>query len=76
MKYGWGYIQCLFEQTPALMPRPAIQTPHTGGIYDVCRWDDAAKRLAIALSEYRDRNPLVLAIPRGAVPWQKSLPMS
>jgi predicted phosphoribosyltransferase len=33
--------------------------------------DDAAKQLAIALSEYRDRNPLVLAIPRGAVPMAK-----
>ena len=28
---------------------------------------DAAKRLAKALARYRDRNPLVLAIPRGAV---------
>src|SRR5581483_11876425 len=29
---------------------------------------DAAKRLAVALAHYRGRNPLVLAIPRGAVP--------
>lgn len=29
---------------------------------------DAAERLAGALAEYRGRNPLVLAIPRGAVP--------
>lgn len=28
---------------------------------------DAARQLAAALAEYRDRNPLVLAIPRGAV---------
>ncbi len=28
----------------------------------------AAKQLAAALSEYRDKHPLVLAIPRGAVP--------
>lgn len=28
----------------------------------------AAEELAQALSEYRDKNPLVLAIPRGAVP--------
>lgn len=28
----------------------------------------AAKQLAQALSEYRGKNPLVLAIPRGAVP--------
>lgn len=28
----------------------------------------AAKQLATALAEYRGRNPLVLAIPRGAVP--------
>jgi predicted phosphoribosyltransferase len=30
--------------------------------------DDAARRLAEALAPYRGRNPLVLAIPRGAVP--------
>ena len=29
---------------------------------------DAAKQLAKALAHYRNRNPLVLAIPRGAVP--------
>lgn len=29
---------------------------------------DAARQLAAALEAYRDRNPLVLAIPRGAVP--------
>jgi len=29
---------------------------------------DAAKQLAAALAEYRGKNPLVLAIPRGAVP--------
>jgi len=32
---------------------------------------DAARRLAQALSEYSGRNPLVLAIPRGAVPMAK-----
>jgi putative phosphoribosyl transferase len=32
---------------------------------------DAAKQLATALSEYRNKNPLVLAIPRGAVPMAK-----
>lgn len=31
----------------------------------------AAEQLAEALSEYRGRNPLVLAIPRGAVPMAK-----
>ena len=31
----------------------------------------AAEKLAEALSEYRDKNPLVLAIPRGAVPMAK-----
>lgn len=31
----------------------------------------AAKQLAQALSEYRGKNPLVLAIPRGAVPMAK-----
>jgi predicted phosphoribosyltransferase len=31
----------------------------------------AAEELAQALSEYRDKNPLVLAIPRGAVPMAK-----
>lgn len=31
----------------------------------------AAKQLAEALSEYRGKNPLVLAIPRGAVPMAK-----
>lgn len=30
--------------------------------------DDAARRLAGALEAYRDEHPLVLAIPRGAVP--------
>ena len=30
--------------------------------------DDAARQLAARLRVYRDRNPLVLAIPRGAVP--------
>jgi predicted phosphoribosyltransferase len=32
---------------------------------------DAAKKLAEALSEYRGKNPLILAIPRGAVPMGK-----
>ena len=32
---------------------------------------DAARRLADALAAYRDENPLVLAIPRGAVPMAK-----
>ena len=31
----------------------------------------AAEQLAAALSEYRDKHPLVLAIPRGAVPMAK-----
>lgn len=31
----------------------------------------AANKLAEALSEYRDKNPLILAIPRGAVPMAK-----
>ncbi len=31
----------------------------------------AARQLAAALSEYRDKHPLVLAIPRGAVPMAK-----
>lgn len=33
----------------------------------------AASKLAEALSEYRDKNPLVLAIPRGAVPMAKEI---
>jgi len=33
--------------------------------------DDAAQRLADALAQYRGQNPLVLAIPRGAVPMAK-----
>ena len=33
--------------------------------------DDAARRLAEALAQYRGKNPLVLAIPRGAVPMGK-----
>lgn len=33
--------------------------------------EDAARRLAEALAQYRGRNPLVLAIPRGAVPMAK-----
>lgn len=33
--------------------------------------EDAAWRLAEALAQYRGRNPLVLAIPRGAVPMAK-----
>ena len=33
--------------------------------------DDAATRLAEALVQYRGQNPLVLAIPRGAVPMAK-----
>ncbi|MBA3757015.1 MAG: phosphoribosyltransferase, partial [Nitrosomonas sp.] len=31
----------------------------------------AARNLAEALSDYRDKHPLVLAIPRGAVPMAK-----
>ena len=31
----------------------------------------AAHKLAAALSDYRDKNPLILAIPRGAVPMAK-----
>ena len=31
----------------------------------------AAKQLAAALAQYRNKNPLVLAIPRGAVPMAK-----
>src|SRR5574340_690580 len=33
--------------------------------------DDAARRLAEALAQYRGQRPLVLAIPRGAVPMAK-----
>jgi predicted phosphoribosyltransferase len=33
--------------------------------------DDAAHRLVEALAQYRGQNPLVLAIPRGAVPMAK-----
>lgn len=33
--------------------------------------DDAAKQLAERLLSYREQNPLVLAIPRGAVPMAK-----
>jgi putative phosphoribosyl transferase len=33
--------------------------------------NDAAKRLAAELGKYRGQNPLVLAIPRGAVPMAK-----
>jgi len=33
--------------------------------------DDAARRLAERLTGYRGRNPLILAIPRGAVPMAK-----
>lgn len=33
--------------------------------------DDAAKRLAERLKGYRGKNPLILAIPRGAVPMAK-----
>jgi predicted phosphoribosyltransferase len=33
----------------------------------------AASKLAEALSEYHDKNPLVLAIPRGAVPMAKEI---
>jgi len=32
---------------------------------------DAAQRLVCKLAQYRDQNPLVLAIPRGAVPMAK-----
>jgi putative phosphoribosyl transferase len=35
--------------------------------------DDAARKLATALSAYRDKNPLILAIPRGAVPMARTL---
>lgn len=34
---------------------------------------DAARRLARALAAYRGRNPLVLAIPRGAVPMGRAI---
>ena len=34
---------------------------------------DAARELAAALAEYRGKNPLVLAIPRGAVPMGRIL---
>lgn len=33
--------------------------------------EDAARRLALELAQYRGRHPLVLAIPRGAVPMAK-----
>lgn len=35
--------------------------------------EDAARQLAIRLAAYRDQHPLVLAIPRGAVPMGKIL---
>lgn len=35
--------------------------------------DDAARRLATALAAYKGKNPLILAIPRGAVPMGKTL---
>lgn len=35
--------------------------------------EDAAEQLAERLNEYRGRNPLILAIPRGAVPMGKIL---
>jgi putative phosphoribosyl transferase len=35
--------------------------------------EDAARRLAEALAQYRGQNPLVLAIPRGAVPMAKTI---
>lgn len=38
--------------------------------------DDAAQRLAEALGQYRGQNPLVLAIPRGAVPMAKIIAKS
>jgi putative phosphoribosyl transferase len=34
---------------------------------------DAADRLADALGKYKDKNPLILAIPRGAVPMAKRI---
>ena len=34
---------------------------------------DAARQLAAALAPYRGRNPLVLAIPRGAVPMARAI---
>jgi predicted phosphoribosyltransferase len=34
---------------------------------------DAARQLAQALAKYRGKNPLVLAIPRGAVPMGRLL---
>jgi len=38
--------------------------------------EDAANRLADALAQYRGQNPLVLAIPRGAVPMAKIIAAS
>ena len=35
--------------------------------------DDAARQLATALAAWRGKNPLVLAIPRGAVPMGRIL---
>ena len=35
--------------------------------------DDAARQLAAALQAYRGQHPLVLAIPRGAVPMAKAV---
>ena len=37
---------------------------------------DAAQRLAKALAPYRGQNPLVLAIPRGAVPMGKVIALA
>ena len=35
--------------------------------------NDAADKLAVSLAEYKGRNPLILAIPRGAVPMAKRI---
>ncbi len=64
------------EHTTIAGTSPAHQPHH--GIMDVKEqimvFADrlaAAKKLAEALLEYRDHNPLILAIPRGAVPMAK-----
>src|ERR1700737_693481 len=41
------------------------------GHYPFANRAEAAEALALCLTDYRDRNPLILAIPRGAVPMGK-----
>ena len=50
-----------------MCPFSIFQRPMTGGRLFRDR-ADAARQLAVALAAYRGKHPLVLAIPRGAVP--------